>query len=78
MRGFHRWGVPPLKFCLLLDMYSLAAKDDLSDVEYRRARHVISEITRTQEAVKVLNSSDSSDCDVRFGKLMNESHESLK
>ena len=39
----------------------------------QRARHVISEITRTQQAASALESGDW----IRFGKLMNESHRSL-
>jgi len=40
----------------------------------RRARHVISEIQRTREAVKCLKRGNI----IEFGKLMNSSHESLK
>lgn len=40
----------------------------------KRARHAISENERTQEAVKLLSSGDLKG----FGKLLNESHESLK
>jgi len=40
----------------------------------RRARHVISENDRTFEAVEVLKSGDL----IRFGKLMNDSHDSLR
>ena len=39
----------------------------------KRARHVISEITRTRQAASTLESGDW----VRFGNLMNESHRSL-
>ncbi|XP_071954544.1 galactokinase-like isoform X2 [Antedon mediterranea] len=45
----------------------------LDDVTFRRARHVISEITRTSKAAEALSSSDF----VTFGKLMVESHNSL-
>jgi galactokinase len=55
---------------------------DFSKFEYlitdevikRRARHVISENDRTFEAVEVLKAGDL----VRFGQLMNESHDSLR
>lgn len=40
----------------------------------KRARHVISENGRVLEAIKVLKSNDI----VRFGELMNQSHDSLK
>ena len=40
----------------------------------RRARHVVSEIRRTEDAVKALRGGDL----VRFGDLMNESHDSLR
>ena len=41
---------------------------------YRRARHVVTEIQRTTEAAQALIINDI----VRFGKLMNESHDSLR
>ncbi len=44
------------------------------DVLRRRARHVISENDRTLEAVAVLKTGDLE----RFGKLMNDSHDSLR
>lgn len=44
------------------------------EVIKRRARHVISENDRTFEAVKVLKAGDL----IRFGQLMNESHDSLR
>jgi len=40
----------------------------------RRARHVVSEIQRTEDAVKALRAGDL----VKFGVLMNESHDSLR
>jgi len=64
---------------------SLLAEMNLSDfakyehhitdeVIKRRARHVISENDRTFEAVEVLKSGDL----IRFGQLMNDSHDSLR
>jgi galactokinase len=47
---------------------------DLSDVIYRRCRHVVSENTRVLEAAEALESSDLE----AFGQLMNESHRSLR
>ncbi|XP_022313681.1 galactokinase-like [Crassostrea virginica] len=49
-------------------------KDKLEDVMYRRARHVIGEILRTEEAAKCLELGDYT----RFGKLMVESHDALR
>ena len=40
----------------------------------KRAHHVISEIARTKAAVNALHEGDY----VSFGKLMNESHNSLR
>jgi len=47
---------------------------ELSDLIYRRARHVVTENQRTQQAKLALMDSDWK----TFGKLMNESHESMK
>ena len=50
-------------------------EDKLSDkIIKKRARHVISEIERTKNAVKALKSNNLAE----FGKLMNESHDSLR
>lgn len=49
-------------------------KSSLSEEVYCRARHVISEIQRTSEAVTVLKKADYA----TFGKLMTESHNSLR
>jgi galactokinase len=51
-----------------------AARPVLSEILFRRARHVVSENHRVLEAVKVLESGDLE----RFGELMNASHESLR
>jgi galactokinase len=45
-----------------------------NDIVRRRARHAVTENERTQEAVKALRANDL----VRFGELLNASHESLK
>jgi len=45
-----------------------------SEILLKRARHVVSEIDRTKRAVAVLKAGDLK----AFGKLMNESHESLR
>lgn len=49
-------------------------KNKLSEVLYRRSRHVISENERVKKAIIALNNHDLS----TFGKLLNESHLSLK
>ncbi|GJQ11428.1 hypothetical protein GpartN1_g3219.t1 [Galdieria partita] len=49
-------------------------KDRMSEVAYRRARHVISENDRTLEAAKYLRKNEYE----KAGKLMTESHFSLK
>lgn len=46
----------------------------MSEEVYQRARHAISEIRRTQEAMDVLKKADY----VTFGKLMTDSHNSLR
>jgi galactokinase len=51
-----------------------AARPDLDDVTFRRARHVISENQRVLEAVQAMKDGDA----VRLGTLMNASHASLR
>merc|ERR1719309_283129 len=51
-----------------------ANRSQLSEEIYHRARHVISEISRTEKAVKALKLADF----VTFGTLMTESHVSLR
>jgi len=51
-----------------------ARENELDDLCRRRARHVISENTRTLEAKEAMLAGDAK----RLGQLMNESHESLK
>jgi galactokinase len=51
-----------------------AARDRLSDLVLRRARHVVTENQRVLDAVKALQAGDLN----RFGDLMNASHESLR
>lgn len=52
----------------------IEAKGQLSEVEFKRARHVIGEIARTQQAAEALQKSDYR----LFGELMYASHESLQ
>ena len=49
-------------------------KNVIDDESFRRASHAITEIQRTTEAVNALQSNDLH----LFGKLMNESHNSLR
>ena len=49
-------------------------RSEIDDLSYRRAKHAITEIERTTEAAKALSSNDL----VRFGELMNQSHNSLR
>lgn len=46
----------------------------LQDEIYRRARHVVTEIERTKKAAKALEAGHLED----FGRLMYESHKSLR
>ena len=46
----------------------------MDDETFRRAHHVISENNRTEKGAKALEASDFA----TFGKLMNESHDSLR
>jgi galactokinase len=53
----------------------LKVEDKIENVTVRkRARHVVSEIKRTEDAVKALKAGDLTN----FGKLMNGSHDSLR
>ena len=49
-------------------------REKMSDVVYRRARHAITEIARTEEAARTLINNNYAD----FGRLMYASHESLR
>lgn len=51
-----------------------AARTRLPDVNYKRARHAVTEISRVLEAVKVLEADDFSN----FGYLLTKSHQSLR
>lgn len=50
------------------------ARDRLSEIEYRRARHVVTENSRTLAAADALRAGDLE----QMGRLMRESHESLR
>ena len=64
-----RWLKEPSNFPL-----PVARKSELEEEEYLRARHVVTEIQRTFDAVQALGSEDYR----KFGQLMNESHNSLR
>ena len=51
-----------------------SVKRELTDIEYRRSRHAISENLRVYEAIDAINNHD----EKLLGKLLNESHASLK
>lgn len=53
---------------------SAAARSQLGEEVYRRARHVIGEIARTVQAAQALQDRDYK----TFGRLMVESHSSLR
>lgn len=64
--------VSSLRHATMVDLEK--AKHLLSDIIYKRAKHVISENERTLAAKDCFESGDM----VNFGKLMNGSHESMK
>ena len=66
----------PIKFLgdLSLKEFNELKSEIKDDVITKRAYHVISEINRTELAVKVLKEGNI----IRFGQLMNESHDSLR
>jgi galactokinase len=51
-----------------------ASQDRLDPVVFRRARHVVTENARVHQAVEALRAADMA----RFGKLMDQSHDSLR
>ena len=65
-------GVPSMRHLTLENLQ--AQKEKITDVEFIRARHAVTEIARVLEAVAALRSSDF----VTLGKLINQSHFSLR
>jgi galactokinase len=59
---------------LNLDEFNALAHLISDETENKRARHVITENTRTLDAIKALNKGDI----LSFGQLMNQSHDSLR
>ena len=51
-----------------------SGKSKLTEVEYRRARHAVTEISRVLECVSALEAKDF----LRVGQLLNDSHKSLR
>jgi galactokinase len=66
------FGVPALRDVTMSALVARAA--DMDPVVFRRARHVISEILRTLDAVEAMKRGDSTE----LGRLMNQSHDSLR
>ena len=65
-------GVPALRDATLEQLE--AARDRLDETVYRRARHVVTENARTQEAAEAMRAGDPE----RLGALMDASHASLR
>jgi galactokinase len=68
--------VRPLKYLAeLTEAEFKSVESNITDVTaHKRARHVVGEVQRTSDAVKALKAGDL----VKFGKLMNASHVSLR
>lgn len=67
-----QFGIPSMRY--LTREVLEARKSEISDTEYIRARHAVTEIARVQEAVKALRANDFT----TLGRLINESHISLR
>ena len=65
-------GVKSLRSCTLADIH--AAPSKLTNLEFRRARHVVTEIERTTAAAKAFAKGDW----IQAGELMYASHASLR
>ena len=68
----QKMGVKALRDITMSQLES--AKSTLSDIEFRRATHGVSEIARVLDAVKALESKDF----LTLGALINQSHNSLR
>lgn len=66
------FGIPSMRHLTLEVLES--RKSEISEVDYHRARHAVTEIARVLEAVKALKASDF----VALGNLLNQSHQSLR
>jgi galactokinase len=65
-------GIPSMRH-LTMDILD-ARKPEVTEIEYMRARHAVSEIQRVKDAVSALRASDFT----TLGRLINESHFSLR
>jgi len=63
-----------LRDCTLEELEQVKSKGKIDEIAYKRARHVISEISRTQFAAEAAESRNYA----VFGELMKESHYSLR
>ncbi|MEJ5240067.1 MAG: galactokinase [Anaerolineales bacterium] len=72
-RAAHLLGVPSLRHLSSQELERRAKASGLDEVLYRRARHVVSENERVQQAIQALEAGDVP----TFGTLLNESHRSL-
>ncbi len=68
----HKSSIKALRDASLADLE--AVKSEMSDVIYRRAKHVITEVARVFKAVELLDKGDGEG----FGRLMVETHASLR
>jgi galactokinase len=67
-----KFAIPSMRH-LTMDVLN-ARRSEISEVEYRRARHAVTEIARVKDAVIALRASDFA----TLGKLINQSHNSLR
>jgi galactokinase len=67
-----KFGIPSMRH-LTMDILQ-SRKSEISETEFIRARHAVTEIQRVKEAVSALRSSDFT----TLGRLINESHNSLR
>ena len=67
-----KFGIPSMRH-LTLDLLQ-SRKDEITETEFIRARHAVTEIARVKDAVAALKASDFT----TLGRLINESHFSLR
>jgi galactokinase len=67
-----KFGIPSMRH-LTMDVLD-ARKSEITETEYIRARHAVTEIQRVKDAVTALRANDF----VTLGRLINESHNSLR
>jgi galactokinase len=59
---------------LVWALFQKGKKDSMDEETFRRAKHAITEILRTEEAAVALESNNTT----KLGELMNQSHDSLR